>query len=118
MSDHSIKRSYEIRMSSDARAVIISAANKEDPLKYDYYMLLTGSDNKLSVKRIDNPILLARNSGFNIHRIVQGSDAYNHFANRFASYYAAPKETAKKLHFKESIVSPKLAKRNQLKNRT
>ena len=118
MTDHSIKGIYELRMSSDTRAIIISTASKEDPLKYDYYILSSGSDNGFNIKRIDNPILLARNSKYNIHRISQESDAFRHFADRFASYHAGPDQASRKLHLRENNVPPKLTKRNQFKNRT
>ena len=119
MSDHSIKGIYEIRTSCETRAIIISAANKEDPLKYDYYMVSTGSDKDFSVRRIDNPILLARNSKYYIHRINQESDTFKHYATRFAAFYNAPVQTSKRLHFKEpKFYTPKLTIRNQINNRT
>ena len=118
MSDHSIKGIYEMRTSSDARAFIVSTENGQDPLKYDYYLLSADPDSThVEIKKISNPILLARSSS-NLHRLDSNGDTYKHYADRFASYYNAPKQVPKKLRFKEPIYAPKLTKRNQIKNRT
>ena len=119
MSDHSIKGIYEMRLSQDARAIIVSTTNKEDPLKYDYFILSVDPDTShVDVKKINSPILLAKDSAKSIHRLDSSGDAYKHYADRFASYYNAPKQTAKKLRFKEQAFAPRLMKRNQIKNRT
>ena len=119
MSDHSIKGIYEMRLSQDARAIIVSTTNQEDPLKYDYFILSVDPDSShVEVKKINSPILLAKDSTHNIHRLDSNGETYKRYADRFASSFNAPKQTARKLHFKEPPVAPKLIKRNQIKNRT
>ena len=121
MSDHSIKGIYEMRMSSDVRAIIVSTVSKKDPLKYDYFILSVSSDsNHVSFQKLNSPILLAKDSTHNIHRLDSEGETYKHYADRFTTFFNAPNQTSRKLHLRDSAYSPspKLVKRNQAKNRT
>ena len=120
MSDHSIKGIYEMRLSNNLRAIIISAKNKIDPLKYDYYLLYSDNESdNVDIKKISSPILLAKDSKYSIHKLDSEGDAYKHFAARFASYRNDPIQTSRKLHFKEPrLNTTRLTKGNQYKKRT
>ena len=120
MTDHSIKGIYEMRISSDIHAIIVSTASKKDPLRYDYYMLSVDAETEhVDVKKINSPILLAKDSQYSIHKLNNESDAYKLFEAHFNSFHNASVQTSAKLHFKEPLFnSPKLTKRNQIKNRT
>ncbi len=116
MPDYSIKGIYEMYYRNMIQAVVVSTTNVIDPLRYDYY-LLSVSDN--SIKKINSPILLAKDSQYRIHRLDSEETAFKHYASRFTSLHSPSIKAQRKLQLREPKMNvPKLSKGNPYRNRT
>ena len=112
MKNHKIKGVYKIESEKKQCSIIFSIANTNDPLKYDYFMLIINRKGNVIVKEINSPILLARENKFSIQRIPETSVQYQEYVDKITDYQIQPiKYTLKeneyglRLRRKESIKS-------------
>ena len=87
MKNHVIKGLYELQTTKKNRAIVFSVINKDDSLRYEYYMLIIDRKGNRIFSKVKNPILLARENKLSIQRVSQSSEAYREYIQNITDFH-------------------------------
>ena len=82
-----IKGLYELQTPKKNHAIIFSVVNKNDALRYEYFLLVIDRKGNKTIQQINNPITFARESRSSIQRISQTSQQYHDYVSKITDYH-------------------------------